>query len=65
MTTHGKKYNGQRRKQIGAGDRAERVRTYHYGRGTVTDHRTGQTAPLARVLNGDLDVLAWVPPRGK
>lgn len=35
----------------------ERVRTYHEPRGTVTDHRTGRTAPYSKVLDGDIEVL--------
>ena len=44
--------------QVGAGDRAERIRTYNYPQGRVTDHRIGLTLyKLEQVLNGDLPEL--------
>ena len=33
----------------------ERIRTYHFPRSTVTDHRSGRSYPLQRVLDGDLE----------
>lgn len=33
------------------------VRTYNYPRGTVKDNRSGKTAPLKKVLNGDLNLI--------
>ena len=33
------------------------IRTYNYARGTVKDHRTGKTAPLKKVLNGEINLL--------
>lgn len=33
------------------------IRTYNFVRGTAKDHRTGKTAPLQDVLDGDLDLL--------
>src|SRR5215212_769133 len=45
-----------RRAQVGTGDRAEKIRTYHYGERRVTDHRIKLTAHnLDEVLQGDLD----------
>ncbi len=45
-----------RRSQIGTGDRSERVRTYNFPQGRVTDHRIGLTSHnLEAVLEGDLD----------
>ena len=38
----------------------ERIRTYNEKSNTVIDHRTGKTAPMDRVLNGDLDKLQEV-----
>lgn len=45
-----------RRSQVGTGDRSERIRTYNYPQGRVTDHRINLTLyKLDSVLNGDLD----------
>ena len=47
-----------RRSQVGTGDRSERIRTYNYPQGRVTDHRIGLTVyKLDDVLEGDLDQL--------
>ncbi len=44
-----------RRSQVGSGDRSERIRTYNYQQGRVTDHRIGLTLyRLEAVLDGDL-----------
>ncbi len=46
----------QRRAQVGTGDRSERIRTYNYPQGRLTDHRIGLTLyHLEDNLNGDLD----------
>ena len=46
----------ERRSQVGTGDRSERIRTYNYHQGRVTDHRIGLTLyRLEEVLAGDLD----------
>ncbi len=46
----------QRRSQVGTGDRAQKVRTYNFPQGRVTDHRIGLTSHrLEAVLQGDLD----------
>jgi peptide chain release factor 1 len=48
----------ERRDQVGTGDRSERIRTYNYPQGRVTDHRIGLTLyKLESVLGGDLDEL--------
>ncbi|NLC78553.1 MAG: peptide chain release factor 1, partial [Ruminococcaceae bacterium] len=48
----------ERKGQVGTGDRSERIRTYNYPQGRVTDHRIGLTLyKLEAVLNGDLDEL--------
>lgn len=48
----------QRRSQVGTGDRSERIRTYNFPQGRVTDHRIGLTLyRLSEVLDGDLDEL--------
>ena len=45
-----------RRSQVGTGDRSERIRTYYFPQGRVTDHRINLTLyKLESVLNGDLD----------
>lgn len=48
----------QRRSQVGSGDRSERIRTYNFPQGRVTDHRIGLTLyKLGAVLDGGLDEL--------
>lgn len=47
-----------RRSQVGSGDRSERIRTYNFPQGRVTDHRIGLTLyKLDSVMNGDLDEI--------
>ena len=47
-----------RKSQIGSGDRSERIRTYNFPQGRVTDHRIGLTLhKLESVLSGALDEL--------
>jgi peptide chain release factor 1 len=47
-----------RRSQVGTGERSERIRTYNFPQGRVTDHRIGLTVHrLPGVLEGDLDEL--------
>ncbi len=48
----------QRRSQVGSGDRSERIRTYNFPQGRVTDHRIGLTLyKLEAFMNGDLDEM--------
>ena len=48
----------ERRSQVGSGDRSERIRTYNFPQGRVTDHRIGLTLyKIDAVMNGDLDEL--------
>lgn len=47
-----------RKSQVGTGDRSERIRTYNYPQGRVTDHRIGLTLyALESFLNGNLDEM--------
>ena len=49
---------GERSAQVGTGDRSERIRTYNYPQGRVSDHRIGLTLyKLENILNGDMDEL--------
>ena len=46
-----------RRSQVGTGDRSERIRTYNFPQGRLTDHRIGQNLNVWTVIEGDLDEL--------
>ncbi len=47
-----------RKSQVGTGDRSERIRTYNYPQGRVSDHRIGMTLyKLESFLNGDIDEI--------
>ncbi|MBR5473202.1 MAG: peptide chain release factor 1, partial [Clostridia bacterium] len=47
-----------RKAQVGTGDRSERIRTYNYPQGRVTDHRIGLTLyKIDSILNGDIDEI--------
>ncbi len=60
------KYAGQRKGQLGTGDRSERIRTYNFPQGRVTDHRINLTLyKIEEIMDGDLDevidalTIAW------
>ena len=47
-----------RKSQIGTGDRSEKIRTYHFPQGRVTDHRIGLTLyKLDKIMNGDIQEI--------
>ena len=49
---------GERRLQVGTGDRAEKIRTYNFPQGRITDHRIKLTVhQLEAFLDGDLDEM--------
>lgn len=48
----------ERRSQVGTGDRSERIRTYNFPQGRVSDHRIGLTLyRIEAIMNGDLDEI--------
>jgi len=53
-----KEYADSRKAQVGTGDRSERIRTYNFPQGRITDHRIGYTAyNLLDFMNGNIDEL--------
>ena len=58
MEEQNSKIAAERKLQVGTGDRSERIRTYNYPQGRMTDHRIGLTLyKLDSILNGDLDEI--------
>jgi peptide chain release factor 1 len=52
------KISEERRNMVGSGDRSERIRTYNFPQGRITDHRVGLTLyKLEQILQGELDPL--------
>ena len=48
----------ERKSQVGSGDRSEKIRTYNYPQGRITDHRIGLSIyQMENFLNGDLDEM--------
>lgn len=48
----------QRRRQVGTGDRSERIRTYNFPQSRITDHRYGITThELEKILSGELEIM--------
>lgn len=55
---HDAEIAGQRKSQVGTGDRSERIRTYNFPQGRVSDHRIGLTLyKIEQIMNGDLDEI--------
>ena len=53
-----KEYAENRKAQVGTGDRSERIRTYNFPQGRITDHRIGFTAyALPQFMDGDIDEM--------
>ena len=47
-----------RKSQVGTGDRSERIRTYNYPQGRVTDHRIGLTLyKIDKIMDGDIQEI--------
>ncbi len=55
---HDAEIAGTRKAQVGTGDRSERIRTYNFPQGRVSDHRIGLTLyKIEQIMNGDLDEI--------
>ena len=58
MSEQQQEESDNRRKLVGSGDRSEKIRTYNYPQGRVTDHRIKLTLyNLSEIMAGDLDAV--------
>jgi len=58
QSEYNKEYSENRRSQVGTGDRSERIRTYNFPQGRVTDHRIGLTLhSIVNFMLGDIDEM--------
>ena len=58
QSQYDKEYSENRRSQVGTGDRSERIRTYNFPQGRVTDHRIGLTLySIDNFMMGDIDEM--------
>jgi peptide chain release factor 1 len=56
MREQNKEVSDARRSMVGSGDRSERIRTYNYPQGRISDHRIGLTIyKLPSFMDGDID----------
>jgi peptide chain release factor 1 len=55
LQKHNDKIAGERKLMVGSGDRSDKIRTYNYPQGRVTDHRIGYTVyNLDAIMNGEV-----------
>ncbi|MBQ2925056.1 MAG: peptide chain release factor 1, partial [Anaerotignum sp.] len=55
---HDEAIASDRKSQVGSGDRSQRIRTYNFPQGRVTDHRIGLTLhKIDAIIDGDLDEI--------
>jgi peptide chain release factor 1 len=58
QSQYDKEYSENRKSQVGTGDRSERIRTYNFPQGRVTDHRIGMTLySLENFMLGDIEEM--------
>ncbi|MCI5697618.1 MAG: peptide chain release factor 1 [Clostridiales bacterium] len=58
MQKQNEEISAERKSQVGSGDRSERIRTYNFPQGRVTDHRIGLTLyKLEAILDGEIDEI--------
>ncbi len=58
MQKQNEEISAERKSQVGSGDRSERIRTYNFPQGRVTDHRIGLTIyKLENILDGEIDEI--------